>query len=182
MSPRHLLALGGVLVLAGCSSAVGVQAAPHAQDPECASVILALPESLGDGLERVDTTSQATAAWGTANDAVVLRCGVEPPGPTTEQCVTLETASGATVDWLVRADSAPADAATSDPATSGASPAPTADPALNPGGSDWTFLTYGRDPAIEVTVPAAVVADRSTSFLDALVPAVSKVVADRSCV
>ncbi len=140
-------------------------------------MILALPASLGDGLERVDTTSQATAAWGESNDAVVLRCGVEPPGPTTEQCVTLETASGATVDWLVQAESAPADAA-----TAGASTAPTPDPALNPGDSDWTFLTYGRDPAIEVTVPAAVVADRSTSFLDALVPAVSKVPADRSCV
>lgn len=178
MSPRRVLAAGGtVLVLTGCSAAVGVSAAPHAQDPECARVILALPESLGDGLERLETTSQATAAWGTATEAVVLRCGVEPPGPTTDQCVTLETAAGATVDWLVQADALPADDASDDPAPSG-----TLDPASDPGGSDWTFLTYGRDPAIEVTVPAAVVAERSTAFLDALVPAVSQVEAERSCV
>lgn len=161
-----------VLAVAGCASSVGVPAAPEAQDPDCARVILALPQSLGDGLERRQTTSQATAAWGTGDQVVVLRCGVEPPGPTTEQCVTMETASGAAVDWLVRAESTPA----GDP-----TPAAT-DPALDPGGSDWTFLTYGRDPAIEVQVPAAVVSERSTTFLDALVPAVSQIAADRSCV
>ncbi|MEV7972295.1 DUF3515 family protein [Cellulomonas sp. NPDC089187] len=176
MSLRRTVAFGGVvLILSGCAQTVGVPAAEYAQDPECARVILALPDSLGDGLDRLDTTSQATAAWGTPDQAVVLRCGVEPPGPTTEQCVTMETASGATVDWLVRAESLPAD---------GTSPSPTAtlDPASDPGGSDWTFLSYGRDPAIEVQVPAAVVGDRSTTFLDALVPAVSQVPADRSCV
>lgn len=168
-----ILGLVAITALAaGCSPSIGVSAAQDAQNPECARVILALPESLGDGLERIETTSQATAAWGTPDQAVVLRCGVEPPGPTTEQCVTLETASGATVDWLVRAESVPADG----------EPSPTLDPSLDPGGSDWTFVSYGRDPAIEVQVPAAVVSERSTAFLDALVPAVSQVDADRSCV
>lgn len=156
-------------VLAGCSATVGVQAAPDAADPDCARVVLALPDSLGDGLDRIGTTSQATAAWGSPSEAVVLRCGVEPPGPTTDQCVTLETAGGTAVDWLVRAQSLPAD---------GASPSP----ATDPGSSDWVFVTYGRDPAVEVQVPAAVVGERSTAFLDAIAPAVALVPADRSCV
>jgi hypothetical protein len=178
-APGRVLALaaGPVLaaaLLAGCSSAVGVAVAPHATDPECARVVLTLPEQLGDGLTELRTTSQATAAWGDPAEPVTLRCGVEVPGPTTEQCVTMETASGTSIDWLVRADAEPAAGGTagSEPAT---------DPATEPGSSDWTFVTYGRDPAVEVHVPAEVVAERSTSFLDALSPAVAQVEATRSC-
>lgn len=160
-------------LLAGCAPSVGVAVAPHATDPDCARVVLALPESLGDGLDELRTTSQATSAWGDPTDPVTLRCGVEVPGPTTEQCVTMETASGTSIDWLVRADAEPADG--SDGSTAGA------DPATDPGSSDWTFVTYGRDPAVEVHVPAEVVAERSTSFLDALSPAVAQVEATRSC-
>jgi hypothetical protein len=50
-------------------------------------------DSLG-GLPRRDTTGQSTAAWG--DPPVVLRCGVAPPGPTTQAC---ETVAG--VDWVV---------------------------------------------------------------------------------
>lgn len=166
--------LVGPLALAGCSSAVTVAVAPHATDPLCASVVLALPDTLAD-LGRSRTTSQATAAWGSGTDAVTLRCGVEPPGPTTEQCVTVETPSGPTVDWLVIADAEAADGTSPTPAdTPGEAPTTGAD-------ADWTFVTYGRDPAVEVHVPAAVVAERSASFLDALGVAVSRVEATRSC-
>lgn len=159
-----VLAGGAVLVpvLAGCAPSVGVAVAPHATDPACARVVLTLPDSLGDGLDAVRTTSQATAAWGDPAAPVTLRCGVEVPGPTTEQCVTVETASGPGIDWLVQADAEPADGE-------------------DPGSSDWTFVTYGRDPAVEVHVPAAVVAERSTSFLDGLGVAVAQVEATRSC-
>lgn len=162
--------------LTGCAPSVGVAVAPHATDPACARVVLALPEQLGDGLTELRTTSQATAAWGDPTEPVTLRCGVEVPGPTTEQCVTMETASGTSIDWLVRADAEPADADT-DAGTDD----PDADPATDPGSSDWTFVTYGRDPAVEVHVPADVVAARSTSFLDALSTAVAQVEATRSC-
>ncbi|WP_346774840.1 DUF3515 family protein [Cellulomonas sp. IC4_254] len=181
------LALGGVPLLAGCASTVGVAVAPDAADPACARVVLALPESLGDGLQELRTTSQATWAWGDPAEPVTLRCGVAVPGPTTEQCVTMETASGTSIDWLVQADAEPADAATGpddDPDATGdpsADPASGADALLEPGSSDWTFVTYGRDPAVEVHVPAAVVAERSTSFLDALSPAIAQVEATRSC-
>lgn len=156
-------------LLAGCAASVGVAVAPHATDPDCARVVLTLPDSLGDGLDAVRTTSQATAAWGDPAAPVTLRCGVEVPGPTTEQCVTVETASGPSIDWLVQADAEPADG---EEAT---------DPSTDPGDSDWTFVTYGRDPAVEVHVPAAVVAERSTSFLDGLSVAVAQVEATRSC-
>ncbi|WP_454051487.1 DUF3515 family protein [Cellulomonas sp. Marseille-Q8402] len=169
------LGLVATPVLAGCAQAVGVAVAPDATDPDCARVVLALPESLGDGLEQRRTTSQATSAWGEPGDPVTLRCGVEVPGPTTEQCVTVETASGPSIDWLVRADAEPADE-DADAATGGVD-----DLATDPGSSDWTFVTYGRDPAVEVHVPASVVAERSTSFLDALSTAVSQVEASRSC-
>ncbi len=180
--------------LAGCSQAVSVEVATYATDPLCASVVLALPDTLA-GLDRSRTTSQATAAWGSGEDAVTLRCGVEVPGPTTQQCVTVETPSGPSVDWLVFADSEAADDTTDDAATaadatasagatgatdSGTSTGATAEPTTG-ADSDWTFITYGRDPAVEVHVPASVVAERSASFLDALGLAVSEVAATRTC-
>jgi len=149
------LALGPA-ALAGCSSAVVVEAAPHAADPLCASVVLALPQDL-DGLPRLRTTSQVTVAWGDPSDPVVLRCGVEPPGPTTDQCVTAAD-EASSVDWL---------------AVSG--------PADESGAADWTFTTYGRSPAVEVTVPASVTSTRSTAFLLELGPAIAQVEQTRRC-
>lgn len=131
-------------LLTGCASAVPVDAATHATDPDCAALILATPDSLGDGLDRRRTTAQATTAWG--DPAIVLRCGVEPPGPTTDSCQTVTGTDGVSVDWLVVQDDAT---------------------------DDWTFTTYGRVPATEVHVPAAVASERSTTFLDGLGAAIA---------
>jgi hypothetical protein len=57
--------------------------------------MLALPDTLGDAALR-KTTSQATAAWGDPS-AVVLRCGVASPGPTTDRCVSVNG-----VDWVIK--------------------------------------------------------------------------------
>ncbi len=143
-------------LLAACSAPVNVPVAPYAADPVCASIVLALPQTLDD-LPRLGTTSQATVAWGEPTGAVVLRCGVEPPEPTTDQCVTVEDGS-TSVDWL---------AVPGDEDAEGSAP--------------WTFTTYGRSPAVEVRVPASVTAVRSTSFLLDLGPAVSLVAPTRSC-
>lgn len=160
-SPRHArrlpAAAGLVLALAACAPGVSVAEAPHGADPVCASVVLALPDRLGD-LPRQRTTSQASAAWGTAAAPVVLRCGVEVPGPTTVHCVSVETPDGPSIDWLAVAD---------DPAAQGT--------------TDWTFTTYGRDPAVEVRVPGSVASTRSTSFLDQLGPAIAQVKPTRAC-
>ncbi len=64
-----------------------------------------------------DPVSPAVRAWG--DPPIVARCGVNPPGPTTDDCLTVDG-----VDWV-------------------ATPL-----------SDGTrFVTYGRDPAIEVLIP-----------------------------
>jgi hypothetical protein len=89
---------GAGLLVTGCAGPVAdVEPAPEATDPVCAEAMVALPDAVA-GLERRETDSQATAAWGEPS-AVILRCGVPTPGPTTEHCVT---ANG--VDWVTRDD------------------------------------------------------------------------------
>ena len=86
-------AAGALLALTACAASASVESAPYAQDPACAEVMLTLPEEIGDFSQR-STTSQATAVWGDPS-AVVLRCGVEPIGPTDDPCV-----APAGVDWV----------------------------------------------------------------------------------
>lgn len=157
-SRRARVGLGAGLACAGllsaCSNAVPVDVAPYAADPLCAEVVLALPRDLG-GLPRLGTTSQATVAWGDPADPVVLRCGVEPPGPTTDRCVNADDGE-TSVDWI----NIPGDERED---------------------GSWLFTTYGRVPAVEVVVPAAVTETSSTSFILDLGPAVSKVEQTRAC-
>lgn len=95
---RRPLAAGLLLlaaVLSGCSApTVHLTPAEHANDPSCADVSVRLPDALGD-VPRRWTDAQATAAWGDDSE-VVFTCGLEPPGPTTLQCVTIGG-----VDWIV---------------------------------------------------------------------------------
>lgn len=118
---RFGVALAAVSALAGCTQPMVVDAAEYASDPLCAQVMLAIPTTVA-GLEMRPTTSQATAAWG-EEFALVARCGVEPPGPTTDQCLAIGTGS-VQVDWVIsEADDA------------------------------WVAVTFGRSPALEMTVP-----------------------------
>lgn len=87
--------LAGALALAACSPAVDVPAAADAANPACAPMMVALPDALGEAKLR-RTNSQATAAWGDPS-LVLLRCGVNVPGPTTDRCVTVNG-----VDWLLK--------------------------------------------------------------------------------
>src|SRR5699024_3202556 len=82
------------LELTACTSLVAdIEVAPNATDPLCAEAMVAMPEEIA-GHERRRTDSQSTAAWGEPA-AAVFRCGVQSPGPTTDECVS---ANG--VDWL----------------------------------------------------------------------------------
>lgn len=96
-----LVLLSGALAggaLAGCGGPVAdVDPAPEATDPVCAEAMVAMPDRVAE-FDRRETDSQATAVWGEPS-AVVLRCGVPEPGPTTEHCVT---ANG--IDWITRDD------------------------------------------------------------------------------
>lgn len=103
-SPRRLAAtlLPAALIavaVAGCTPIVSLEPAPDAGDPGCAEIITRLDLVDVEGLDLRETNAQATAAWsqpGSDRSAVLLRCGVEPPGPTAEfSCVSIDG-----VDWL----------------------------------------------------------------------------------
>lgn len=83
------------IVLSGCAPAVDVAPAADAANPACAPMMVALPDAIGDAALR-KTNSQATAAWGNPS-LVILRCGVNVPGPTTDRCVSVND-----VDWVIR--------------------------------------------------------------------------------
>jgi hypothetical protein len=97
LRPLRLPAIAAIagLVLSACSPVVDVTPAKDAANAACAPMMLALPDSLGDAKLR-KTNSQATAAWGDPS-LVVLRCGVNVPGPTTDRCVSVNG-----VDWVIK--------------------------------------------------------------------------------
>ncbi|WP_418276435.1 DUF3515 family protein [Isoptericola jiangsuensis] len=149
--PAALLALACLALVSACTPTIGVEAGENAADPACAPVMLALPDVVAGDLDKVDTNAQATAAWGESGAAVTLRCGVAQPGPSPD-CQRIEAPDG-TIDWIV---------ASSEDGT-------------------WQFTTYGRDPAIQVTVPPTITADHSTSFITDLTGAVQLVPATQEC-
>lgn len=97
--PRTLavfaMAAAAALALGGCAPAVDVAPAADAADPGCAPMMVALPDAIGEHRLR-KTNSQATAAWGDPS-RVILRCGVNVPGPTTDRCVSVND-----VDWVIK--------------------------------------------------------------------------------
>ena len=71
-----------------------VSAPPGANDPACARLADSLPRSVrGQGRVATSSGSAAVAAWG--SPAVIWRCGVAPPGPTTDECLNIDG-----VDWV----------------------------------------------------------------------------------
>ncbi len=121
MGRTVLAALASAVMMAGCANPLIVDPAPYAADPDCARVMLSIPPVVG-GLDQRAASSQATTAWGT-DSPIVARCGVEPSGPTTDQCVAIETGD-ITVYWLIVDD-----------------------------GDNWRATVFGRSPALEMLVP-----------------------------
>jgi hypothetical protein len=76
--------------------AVEVAVPAGGADPACAAMADDLPSGLLSQ-ERVATapSSLAVAAWG--GPAIIWRCGVPPPGPTTQDCITVNG-----IDWIVQ--------------------------------------------------------------------------------
>lgn len=160
MTRRRLLPIpagvGLALVLAACGSAVELEPAPEASDPVCARVLIAMPDELSEASKR-NTTTQASRAWG--DPPITVRCGVEPPGPTTDRCVTAEDASGNSVDWVMRE---------------------IGDEEVDE--NTWHFTTYGRVPAIEVIVPVEYAGTDATEILGILGEHIAQIPATRECV
>jgi hypothetical protein len=87
-----LIAVGA---LSGCAQTVALSPAEHAADPKCAEIMVRLPDLVGD-LPLRETNAQGTGAWGSPTSAVLLRCGVDVPDPTsTLPCVLVDN-----VYWL----------------------------------------------------------------------------------
>ncbi|WP_369411123.1 DUF3515 domain-containing protein [Leucobacter edaphi] len=87
-------------LLAGCAGEVPMKPAVDAENPDCANVVVRLPKTVG-GLEKRTTNAQSTGAWGDPA-AVLLYCGIEPSGPTTDSCVNVNG-----VDWIIDESKAP---------------------------------------------------------------------------
>ena len=90
-----LLPLLAAALLTGCTPKVPLQSAPAATDTACADVVVNLPEEVAGQRSR-ETDAQGTAAWGSPDSTVLMRCGVDVPGPTTARCIGV---SG--VDWVI---------------------------------------------------------------------------------
>lgn len=132
--------------------------APSASDPVCAYVLQWSPQELA-GQPLRETTSQASHASG--DPPITLRCGVEPPAPTTDRCITVTDEDGLAVDWVVKEN----------------------DDVI---GTDtdrgrFVFTTYGRVPAVEVEVPVEYAGSDATAVLVALGTAVGHTTQERSC-
>lgn len=100
MTPRRrrtwgILACGVLLSAQGCA-AVEVAPAPGADSQGCIDVATSWPTAI-DGHEEVTTRPDGpgVAAWG--DPAIIARCGVAPPGPTTLECIAVDS-----VDWIVQ--------------------------------------------------------------------------------
>lgn len=160
---RHRAGLGCLaaltVTLGGCTAAVSVPPGEYAADPVCGEILQWLPQSIG-GAERRSITSQATAAWG--DPAITVRCGIDPPAPTTDRCITV-TAGELDVDWIVLEDEELPGYARQDQGS-------------------WVFRSYGRLPAVEVVVPAGQAGDHPTGVLVALAPALDIAEVQRECV
>lgn len=96
--PRRLWAriavCAALLPTAACARGPEVTLAPLADAPACVTVVW--PRTVS-GLEAVPTTPEhhSARAWG--EPAIIARCGLPAPPPTTESCVVVDG-----VDWVVR--------------------------------------------------------------------------------
>lgn len=95
-----LLLTVAAVALTGCAAAVPMQPAEDAVNPDCAAIVVRLPETVADQPSR-ETNAQGTGAWGDPA-AVLLTCGVAVPGPTTLPCVNING-----IDWIEDDSEAP---------------------------------------------------------------------------
>lgn len=149
---RALVGAAGAAALLTACGTVTVPAGPTAADPACAEITIGAPTAML-GQERTETTSQSTVAWGHGEETVVMRCGVVPPGPTTDQCTRLDDGAGHVVDWIVRENNGVV-----------------------------LYTTYGREPAVDVSVPRALAPDQPSAGPLELNAIVSQLPVSTTCV
>ncbi|REK86417.1 DUF3515 domain-containing protein [Streptomyces inhibens] len=89
-----IVVAGAMVIREVNSPTFGVEPAAKGGAPECTRIAKDYPDRL-NGQERDHTDLPGVAAWG--GGAVVLRCGLTPPRPTTDACVNVDD-----VDWVLR--------------------------------------------------------------------------------
>lgn len=154
MGRTGITVAAAALVLTACAPTITVSPGEDAADPLCARLVLAVPETVL-GQPKVRASGQATAAWGEPGAAITLTCGVEVPPPTTQECESISVDSGGveqTFDWITTKDD-----------------------------NGWTYVSFGRDPAVAVQVPTSLGMGQPTAALVDLARAVSEVEATRTC-
>lgn len=161
LSPRALRAAvaAAVVVVAGAAAwtfTTGSSGVDAAPDGADPACAALLADLPGQlaGLTRERQGAAGVAVWG--EDTVVLRCGSTVLGPTSKQCLPVGPDEATSVDWVLDAEN----------------------------GRAARFLTYGRDPAVEVTVryDDGITADQATSQLVDLAAAVQTIEQTRTCV
>jgi len=144
LRPAAALALlTGPLLLTGCGSEA-IKPAPGAATPACTALTGRLPGQVL-GRSRNQLSVAGAASWG--KPAIVLRCGVSPPGPTTDACLGVNG-----LDWVFTETK-----------------------------HTLRFVSYGRNPAVEVTVPVSVGRTGATGALVDLAAAVRPITAGTNC-
>jgi hypothetical protein len=138
------VALLCVALVAGCGGTT-LEPGPDAAAPACAGVEQRLPATVL-GAPEGTTDVEGAAVWG--DPAVVLRCGVTAPGPTTDRCVTVDD-----VDWVFTEDD-----------------------------DGYRFVTFGRTPAVEVTVPKQIDRTEAPGALTEFTRSVAPLKQSRHCI
>lgn len=157
MTPRLAQVSGAVVAacligaLTACAPTVAMKPAADANDPRCADVTVRLPDTVAGNAKR-NTDAQATGAWGDPA-VVLLRCGVQPIGPTTKPCVAI-TSGDTTIDWVLEND---------------------------PKDSVLRYITFGRTPATEVAIQHGAHGVSDADVLPAFSQAIASVPQTRKC-
>ena len=92
--PALTAAVVTLSTVSACAPTVRLEPAADANAPECANMMVRLPETLAE-LPRRNVNAQSTAAWGDPV-AVIVRCGLPLPDPSVLPCATVDG-----VDWLI---------------------------------------------------------------------------------
>ena len=125
-SPLVVAGVVALLALAGCGRVDVRDTGVKGSDrTACEALVKALPDHVADQKSRTTKGSPVGAAWG--DPAIVLRCGVGKPAGY-DPITGCQTANG--LDWYVP------------------------EKGMNDQSVDVVMTTIGRDPAIEVTLPA----------------------------
>lgn len=137
------------LLLAGCAPTVALHPAEGAADPACASVTVRLPESIGD-----ENAQSPIVLQERQTDAQATGAWGDPVavvlrcGLAPTPVSDLPCVTVGSVDWLVDESASP----------------------------DYRFISYGREPAVEVSVDNDTVS--GTAVLEALEDAVAQLPTD----